>query len=1201
MWKESFSMAGANSEFIPEKTMTWRFLPLFVIAVALLLPFFAVPAFAENDFATMGGTTDIVLPRYPAPSPDGSQIAFAYQGDIWIVPATGGDARRLTVHPAPDGSPIWSPDGRWIAFTSSRNGNSDIYLIPVVGGKVRRLTYYSGQEYLTGWTPDSEGVTFSGYRQTYERSQMGTFLAKLDGGDPVAIMPVGSKNGVISPDGSRLAYTRGSDRWWRRGYEGNARSRLWLMEMERPLAAGSTRPVTDPPRLSDRDDFGRIEPEDAARWNNPVATNAGIIAHTTLYPDSRHFNLTEYASDFKIRWADLPNGYLDLYLKDSPDFGKPEVETGANLAPGWFPDSDHICYQSEFQGVANLKILSITEGKRYWITRFKDGRLRFPRLSHDGSLVAFEYEDGIYTVALPSELPEAGAADWPVRPSDPKRLHIRLSIDAPETVERIHVSRGASELRISPDGDQIAFVCNHELFAMKASEDESQATRLTDTAARDGDIDWTSDSEAIIFTSDRSGDRDLYLVRSTDEDEKRLARSLHREITRLTDDERDEHGPTVSPDGKRIAYLRGQGTLMTMNLDGSDKQVIVDGWSYLQYQWSPDNRWFVYEQEDDNYNPDVWIVSADGKQGPCNISQHPDDDGNPYWSKDGKLIAFSSSRTYPDETDIWYVRLSLADEQRARDDRLEDFSDSRFDSNDEPVDEDDESENGDTDDEADEDEEEELIIQIDFEDIHKRLHRLTRYPGAESQVLVANDGDGFVFSANIDGDRDLWFIKWDGSEPKRITKGGTNPRSIHLDKKGKRLYFTKRGGTLASMPFKGGETTTYSYSSRMTMDRIAQRGFVFDEAWRAMNTRFYDKNFHGADWPALLRKYKPWALAASTYEDFQDVIKLLIGELNSSHQNIYSSGLSYSSEGTTSETGNFGVFFDIHHTGPGLEISHVVPKSAATRVESRLEMGEIIHSINGEPVSPETNSSRILDQTVGQKVILQVEGSDGERREVIIRPATNADVRELLYYEVLDARRNFVAQHGEGRLAYIHIDGMNEESLDLFERDLYAEANGKEALIIDVRGNGGGWTTDLMLTSLLAGDHAITQSRGSGEGYPQGRRAFFAWGKPVVVLCDEHSFSNAEIFSWANRSLGRAVVVGQRTAGGVISTSSTRLADGSRLRLPFRKWTTRLNGFNQEGTGCPPDYPVVELPGELARGVDQQLDRAVREALKQID
>ena len=167
--------------------------------------------------------------------------------------------------------------------------------------------------------------------------------------------------------------------------------------------------------------------------------------------------------------------------------------------------------------------------------------------------------------------------------------------------------------------------------------------------------------------------------------------------------------------------------------------------------------------------------------------------------------------------------------------------------------------------------------------------------------------------------------------------------------------------------------------------------------------------------------------------------------------------------------------------------------------------------------------------------------------------------------------------------------------------ELYSEAHDKEAIIIDVRNNGGGWTTDYMLAVLQVKRHAVTIPRDGDKGYPQDRRPLYAWWKPIVVLCNEFSYSNAEIFPWSIKTLGRGLVIGQETFGAVISTGAYGLIDGSRVRTPFRGWYVYGSGINMENNGCPPDIVVPDQMGDAATGKDRQLERAVEELLKQIE
>ncbi len=1123
---------------------------------------------AEESRETDSG---LGFPRRPAPSPDGSEVAFCYQGDLWLVSSEGGEARRLTVHPAYDTDPIWSPDGRWIAFSSERDGNADVYVVSIAGGDVRRLTWHSDPDTPCGWTPDGRGILVNSARLTRDSGASGLFLVPLEGGVPVQLLPTGATDGAISPDGRRIAGVRNGEAWSRRGYEGSSRSRLWLYTPD------------DPEWLAKA---ARRERSGSVALAETPATSSGLGAAGALLAGGEHRPLNLPGEDVSQRQARPPRGGRDPE-RDPLD---PSGEGGFTRDPHWLPGGDHLVYLAEHAGVANLKLLSLADGRRAFLTRFTDGRMRFPSIARDGSLAAFEYEDGIYTLRLPHPRPEAAEGEeivaWDGPPSEPRRLEIRLPRDARRNdLERIKITGGAEEMALSPDGEQIAFVARGEVFVMKANKDEPFAQRITSTTARERDLAWAPDSKSLLFSSDRDGQSDLWQVSSADPGEPRLARALRFETTRLSTDPAEDRRPAFDPDGKRIAFVRGHRHLVTMASAGGGERILFTGQPDLDFRWSPDGKWIAVAAEDDDDNSDIWIVPADGSAQPRNVSLHPADDTAPFWSADGKLLAFVSQRRYLDQVDIWYLRLTREDDELSDVDRLDRLQ--RPESNGDGKDRTREKEKGDA-----------LVVRIDFDRIERRVRRLTSFPGSEAQVVVARDGGAFFFVSDTDGKRDLWRLKWNGTDPKRLTTGGASPTHVQLDAKGKTLWFLKSGGAISSVGADGGEVTSYPYEGQMELDRQAERAAVFDEAWRIVRDRFYDPALHGVDWDDVRVRYRPWALAASTQRDFQDVIRLMLGEINSSHQGIWGGPGDTPGDLAGANTGELGILCDPTHAGPGLRILQVIPETPADRVESRLEPGETILAIQDRPVGPGEDPAAALDQTVDRKVLLTVLGRDGKERLVPIRPTTPRAVRRALDRREMEAKRALVDARGQGRLAYLQIDGMDIESLEEFERELLAVARGRDVLLIDVRGNGGGWTTDLLLTSLTAPDHAICRSRDGGPGYPEDRRLLYAWTKPVVVLCDERSFSNAEIFAWAIKTLRRGPIVGQPTAGGVISTGAVTLLDGSVLRTPVRGWFTRYDGRNQEGNGCPPDVVVENHPDDLARGVDRQLQAAIEEGLK---
>ena len=221
----------------------------------------------------------------------------------------------------------------------------------------------------------------------------------------------------------------------------------------------------------------------------------------------------------------------------------------------------------------------------------------------------------------------------------------------------------------------------------------------------------------------------------------------------------------------------------------------------------------------------------------------------------------------------------------------------------------------------------------------------------------------------------------------------------------------------------------------------------------------------------------------------------------------------------------------------------------------------------------------------------------GETRRAVVEPVGGRAPRQLRYDQWVRQRREMVEELSGGRLGYLHVQGMNIPSFEEFERSLFAAGDGKEGLLIDVRSNGGGWTTDYLMAVLSVRRHAFTVPRGDAsgvKGYPQSRLPLAAWTKPAATLCNEDSYSNAEIFSWAFKTLGRGPLVGSPTFGAVISTGGTRLMNGGWVRLPTRGWYVAGSGTNMELNGAPPDVVVWSPPvDDMASATDEQLQRAV--------
>jgi tricorn protease len=398
---------------------------------------------------------------------------------------------------------------------------------------------------------------------------------------------------------------------------------------------------------------------------------------------------------------------------------------------------------------------------------------------------------------------------------------------------------------------------------------------------------------------------------------------------------------------------------------------------------------------------------------------------------------------------------------------------------------------------------------------------------------------------------------------------------------------------------------------------------AFDSAWRTMRDNWYDEKLGNRDWNSIRTKYHDMASHCVDTEMLSTTINLMLGELNGSHLGFTAAGGGRRGGGAPTPPGiptpnptptptppgqpaadepevgwrdttvHLGVRFVDGFAGPGLKVRDVLPGGPAEQHKSRIEAGEIILAIDGKDVNPRMDLTEVLNGQLSRDVVLKVRNGEGKDREVTLRPISYLQVRTLLREKWLADNRKMVEKLSDGKLGYLHISAMDMPSFYKFQEELYAVGYGKDGLVIDVRENGGGSTADHLLTALTQPVHAIAVPRGGSEGYPSDRKVYTTWNKPIVVLCNQNSFSNAEIFSHAIKTLKRGQLVGVQTAGGVVSTGAAPVMDVGTIRLPFRGWHLVGDGQDMELNGAKPDQIVWPNLEEMPKGKDVQIEKAV--------
>ncbi len=1051
-------------------------------------------------FVLMTYGQDDLLLRHPSVNNDGTIIAFSYQGDIWTVPAMGGRPSRLTIHEAYESNPLFSQDGKLIAFSGNRYDNNDIFIVPVEGGSSKRLTYHSAADNIASWTNDGSVIftTSREFRQIERDPEM--YSISLTGGTEQRITDILGFEPVTSPDGRFIAFSRGgSNPVAREDYTGSSDREIWTMDTK-------TKVYNKLPLFSTND----IQPQ----WSS----------NNTLYflsSNSGTYNLYKIGIDGNGRAS-----------------GKPEQ-----------------------------------------LTSYKDEAIRHYGISKDASTIVFEKDINLYLLKTNN-----GTA---------AKIDIRLNADDRfDAFESKTLSTGATEYALSPNAKLQAYTIRGEIFIKETDKEKMTSVNVSNHAYRDMNPVWLNDS-ALVFASDRTGSNfNLFMARSIDTSEVNLFRTMKPGIVELTNTSEDETSPVVSNDGKKIAYIRGRGKLIVADISGNGQltnaKVLSDSWAPpSRIAWSPDNKWLAYAQNDLYANNEIFVQPVDNSAKPVNVTMHPRTETRPIWSPDGSKLGFLSSRNNL-SNDVWFVWLKKEDWEKVNEDWQDATSAETTTapkSSKTPI----------------------KPIQIDFEGISERTVQVTSFPGDEGDLAISKDGQTFFYTATTSTakGRDLYSIKWDGKELKELTKGGSNPSSLEFDREGKSIYFFRQGGSLARIDAKTSALESLPYSARLKIDYPKEKEQVFEEAWRTIRDQYYDPKMHGYNWDALHNKYKARALAASTSSDFRDMFNLMLGELNSSHMGFT---VADRTETQREITGLLGA--ELVSTVGGMRVARVIPGAPGSRTGSRLIAGDIILAVNGEQITKDANFYSYLTGTVNQRVLLSVKGTNNITREVIIRPA--ASESDALYEEWVAERRKLVDKYSNGRLGYIHIQAMNIESFEETERAFTAAGYGKDGLIVDVRYNGGGNTTDYLMSVLNYKQHAYAIPRGASEDlerdklkfreyYPVGERLVYAaWMKPSIALCNESSYSNAEIFAHAYKHLGIGKLVGTPTNGSVISTGAKSLLDGSSVRLPLRGWFVKATDKNQELGAAVPDILIENSIDYRTKGVDEQLKAAADELMKQL-
>ncbi|MEG9434309.1 S41 family peptidase [Terriglobus sp. ADX1] len=1090
------------------QSLPWRTLLqcAFVICFSV-----SVSTFLHADGQTAG--TPPLWMRYPAISPDAKTIAFIYHGHLFSVPSDGGQATALTAGDSHETAPVWSQDGKLIAFASDRFGHYDVFIIPANGGTAKRLTTYSVDQIPTAFTSDGKFVMFSAHRT--DLSQSAKYPSRIfpelykvsinEGRAPIQLLSTPALGAHYDHEGIRMLY------------------------------------------------------EDVKGYEDPWRKHETYAnAHKIVLYDSR-------GSSFK---------QLTSYI-------------GENRNPQWAPDEKSFDYLSEQSGSFNVWQMSLTHGGDVGVpkqlTHFEKNPVRFLTVAANGTL-CFGFDGEIYTLGADA--------------SAPQKVNVRIALsETRPNQEILHFKDSATEMTLSPNGKEVAFVVRGDVYA--ASVETGDTKRITNTPGQERNVSFSPDGRHLVFAAEYERPWALYeaSIVQPKESEPYFFSATSIDIKPLLRNDQENFQPKYSPDGQEVAYLENRTTLKVINLGSRTSRTILPGEFNFSaedgdqwFEWSPDSRWFLVTFLDrTRWSKKAGLIAADGQHPITNVTVSGYEAMHPQWNTDGSGMTWISDKyglhgsgydsdfngdileTFFSQTAADRFRLSKSEYAVAKEldkDRPKTKPDTGEPKG-KPL----------------------PTVSFDLNNLHDREVRLTL---GSTNVLaghLAKDGESLLYLAKGEKGADLWLLKIRNKELKRLASieaPETDAAPVLQVSEDDANAYVLAAGKITRVEVAAGTSHPVAFDAEKEVNGSAERAYLFDHIWRLEKEKFFDPGMNGVDWDYYKKVYARFLPHIDNDEDLAEMCSEMLGELNSSH-----TGCRYRRK-PIDDTAALGAFYDPGYIGAGLKVQEVIDGGPLIAATTRLSAGMVIEAIDQTPIPAGADPSPRLNHRAGHRIALSMYDPAHDNRFVaVVKPITLAQEQDLLYRRWLKQRRSEVDKLSAGQIGYVHVKEMNQRSYREVFSEVFGENSGKKAIVVDARFNHGGHLRDDLVTLLSGKQYLHYIPRGQILGWdpiaPVGK-----WTGKSALVVNEDDYSDGHLFPWVYQHLGIGKLIGTPIPGTGTSAAWEQQQDPQLVvGIPYGT-IEDVAGHVMEKTQITPDVQVTNDPESLSHGKDLQLDRAVQ-------
>lgn len=1017
----------------------------------------------------------------------------------------------------------------------------DLYTTAIDGGIARKLTSHNGYEMFPKFSPDGSEIAFTGQ---YDGNTE-VFKIPASGGVPQRLTYTATLN--RDDIGDRMGPNNIVMAWAPDGKSIVYRSRNHSFNDFR----GQLYTVSKSGGLSNE-----IPLSDGGFCS--FSPNGEKLAFNWVFREFRTWKYYRGGMADDIRVYDFKSGSVEK-ITDNP---------AQDVFPMWI--DKEIYFVSDRDRTANLFAYHTETKTTRKVTHFTDYDIKFP--SHNDTHIVFEKGGYIYL--------------FDVKAQESKKLTIQIANDQPWSRNAWKdASKTIRQGSLSPNGERVVFSARGDVWSVPASNGITHNLTAT-SGVNERNAAWSPDGRHIAYISDATGEFEIYLMNQDGSGEPvQLTNGNKTYIFNLD----------WSPDSKKILFHNKKRELSYIDVDTKKVTLIEtsDRSAAFSYNWSPDSKWITYTRPQADMIL-IRLYNVETKQS-HEVTESWYNSYNPSFSSDGKYLLFTSARdfnpvysqtewnhVYVDMSRIYLITLAketpspfapendvvkLDNEQKkdtASDDKVN-------------------------------------VVKIDLDGIQDRVLSLPVAPGNYYGVTAVNNKVYYNMS-NL-ASKGSVFMMYDLKDKKETELG--NNINYTLSPNNKKML-VKMGSDWKVMDLPTDkiklEKPIDLSQMKVNVDLKAEWQQMYNEAWRHMRDFFYDPGMHGVNWEDVYKKYNQLVPHIAHRSDLAYITGEMIGELNVGH--------AYSQNGEKPEperikTGLLGAkvsrdksgYFRIDEILKGANWSKDL-RSPLRSVGVNVSEGDYIISVDGKSVAETDDIYKLLVGKADTEVMLGVNSKPTNTGSRTVLVKTIADESSLYYNKWIHRNIDQVTQKTNGKVGYLHIPDMGVEGLNEFAKYYYPQLR-KEALIIDVRGNGGGNVSPMIIERLMRQLTYMTMHTGQQQGDPNPVGMHVG---PKVTLLDKYSASDGDLFPYRFQVNKIGTTIGTRSWGGVVGYSGTiSLIDGGSIVTPsYAPYDKDGKEFIIEGTGVVPDIVIENDPADQFKGVDAQLNKAIEVLLQEL-